>query len=159
MYHLDLGASVAPSDDDFLRRFEDLTLPASAFRHADHVRLAWLYVRRDGLGGALDGLRVGIRRFATHHGAPGKYHETVTCAAVVLVHERVHRTSEATDWPAFAEANPDLLRWEGGAFFDHYPPSIVDQEDARHVFVLPTKKGVAASTGHARDYDPNRGPP
>lgn len=139
MYQIDLGASESLSDQDFLHRFESLTLPADAFRHADHVRLAWLYVVRDGLGMGLERVRAGIRRFATHHGAPDKYHETLTCAAVVLVNERVHRTPDAPDWPTFAEANPDLLRWKGGAFFDHYPETIVDSDDARRVFMLPRR--------------------
>jgi hypothetical protein len=35
-------------DDELLRAFFGLTLPSSEFRHRDHLRLAWLAVRRHG---------------------------------------------------------------------------------------------------------------
>ena len=35
-------------DDEFLRAFFGLTLANSEFRHRDHLRLAWLAVRRHG---------------------------------------------------------------------------------------------------------------
>jgi hypothetical protein len=34
--------------DEFLRAFFGLALPSSEFRHRDHLRLAWLAVRRHG---------------------------------------------------------------------------------------------------------------
>lgn len=142
MYRTDLGASAALTDDAFIEQFESLTLPEPGFKHVDHVRLAWIYLKREGLVGALERVRGGIRRFATHHGAPGKYHETLTCAAVVLVHERMHDSPPDADWPAFAATNPDLLVWKEGAFFELYSPDIVADERARHVFVLPRRAKV-----------------
>ena len=129
------------TDADFRRRFEALTLPAGSFSHEAHVRLAYVYLREHDLFGALERYRTSLRRFASHHGAPGKYHETVTCALVILIHERLTRMqrdqAEPVRWAAFADANPDLLRWLDGAFFDLYPRSILQSELAREVFVLP----------------------
>ena len=34
------------TDDEFAAALEALTLPPSGFRHADHVRLAWIYLKR-----------------------------------------------------------------------------------------------------------------
>ncbi len=34
------------TDAEFVAAFESCALPAQAFRHRDHVRLAWLYLRR-----------------------------------------------------------------------------------------------------------------
>jgi len=34
------------TDDEFLGSFMNCTLPAHAFRHRDHLRLAWILVRR-----------------------------------------------------------------------------------------------------------------
>ena len=53
-----------PSDEDFLRAFFGLTLANSEFRHRDHLRLAWLAVRRHGDGAAEEVVTAGIRRFA-----------------------------------------------------------------------------------------------
>ena len=32
------------SDDEFVAAFEDCSLPLESFRHADHVRMAFLYL-------------------------------------------------------------------------------------------------------------------
>lgn len=131
----------ALNDAEFRRSFEALTLPAGSFSHEAHVRLAYVYLREHELFAALDRYRTSLRRFAKHHGAPNKYHETVTCALVVLIHERLtlmqRNQSEPVRWEAFAEGNPDLLRWLDGAFFDLYPRSILQSKLAREVFVLP----------------------
>src|ERR1043165_6844264 len=34
------------TDDDFVRAFESYELPPDSFRHKQHLRLAWLYLRR-----------------------------------------------------------------------------------------------------------------
>lgn len=131
------------TDADFVERFEKLSLPPRDFDHRAHVRLAFLYTRDHGLVGALDRYRTSLRRFAEHHRVPEKYHETVTCALVVLIHERVARSREEAAgplrWPDFADDNPDLLRWLDGAFFEYYPRSVLQSDFARKVFVLPTR--------------------
>ena len=127
------------SDDEFLTAFESLALPEDAFRHADHVRLAWIYLRRVPL---LDALRVyseGLRRFTTAHGAPTKYHETVTWAFLILINERLHEMETELTWPEFACRNPDLLRFKDGALFQFYDSDILESEVARNLFVLPKR--------------------
>jgi hypothetical protein len=125
------------SDAEFVRAFEAATLPEDAFRHADHVRLAWLYLREMPLIDAIVRYRDGLRRFAAAHGAPGKYHETITWAYVVLVHERLHDTGTDATWQEFAERNVDLMRFRDGAFFEYYGPDVLESEKARRLFVLP----------------------
>jgi len=49
-------------DDEFLRAFFGLTLPSSEFRHRDHLRLAWLAVRRHGGDVAEEVVASGISR-------------------------------------------------------------------------------------------------
>jgi hypothetical protein len=51
-------------DDEFLHAFFGLTLANSEFRHRDHLRLAWMAVRRHGPRAAEDVVVGGIRRFA-----------------------------------------------------------------------------------------------
>jgi hypothetical protein len=70
--------TMSPDDADFLARFEAATIPNAAFRHRDHLRMAWLYVRRD--GAAVGGVRIrdGLRHFAAAHGVAHAYHETLT---------------------------------------------------------------------------------
>ena len=138
MYRDNIGAGQGPlSDDQLVSRFEALALEPGRFGHRDHVRLAWIYLRRHGLLEAIRRYRDGLVRFAAHHGAAGRYHETVTWAMVVLIHERMAAAPAVDDFGAVAAAHPDLMRWRGGAFFDYYGEDVLDSEQARHTFVLP----------------------
>lgn len=138
MYHDNQADDRAPlADEGFAAAFEALALRPDAFRHAEHVRLAWIYLRRHGLLEAIRRYREGLVRFTGHHGASRRYHETVTWAMVVLIHERIVGAPEIDDFRAFAAANPDLMRWHGGAFFDYYAEDVLASELARRTFVLP----------------------
>ena len=68
----------------FIDRFEDCTLPNTAFRHADHVRLTWLYLRMYSLLEALDRFVGGLKRFAASNHHASLYHETITWAFVLM---------------------------------------------------------------------------
>jgi hypothetical protein len=133
-----LGHSHDLADDEFLSAFAATTLPAERFRHADHVRLGWLHLKRQPLTEALSSFGVALRRFATAVGAPDLYHETVTWGFLFLVHERMATGRDGDSWPEFARRNPDLMRWKDGPFFDRYGPEILDSATARRIFVLPT---------------------
>jgi len=73
-----LLASSHLSDDEFFAAFYSSRLKTSEFRHADHLRLAWLHLQKEPAGVALASLRAGIQAFATYHELQGLYHETIT---------------------------------------------------------------------------------
>src|SRR2546421_4024138 len=73
------------SDEDFLHAFEDLSFPAHLFRHREHLRVAWLYLKSTDPSSAAERMSEGIRRFANHHGATQKYHHTLSLAWMRLV--------------------------------------------------------------------------
>ena len=126
------------TDADFIRSFEDCTLPSSAFHHRDHVRLGWLYLRRHPPLEALARFADGLRRFATANGHPGLYHETITWAYLLLIHERMAR-GEAPTWEEFAAGNPDLLGWKPSILDRYYHPETLRSELAKRVFVMPDR--------------------
>jgi hypothetical protein len=97
------------TDDEFLRAFFELDLPSSGFHHRDHLRLAWLVVRRDGGGAARALVSAGIRRFAAAHGHAGRYHETLTAFWVRIVAHAVSRHPEIDDFDRFLGAHPLLM--------------------------------------------------
>lgn len=132
------------SDDELIEAFEGLTLAPGAFHHADHVHLAFAYLRRHELFEGLERYRMGLKRFTAHVGASDKYHETVTCALVILIHERMIEGSESDDWGAFAAANPDLLDWKNGTFFTYYDRDVMHSDTARTTFVLPGPSRVVS---------------
>ena len=70
--------------DDFVRRFDALTLTKPEWTHAAHLAVGLWYVSRYGPDDALARLRTGITRLNESHGVSnsptGGYHETITRA-------------------------------------------------------------------------------
>src|SRR4051812_13431005 len=126
------------NDDDFARRFEDCTLPNSEFHHRDHVRLAWVYLRRHPPLEALARFTTALQRFATFNGHPGLYHETITWAYLFLIHERMADSAAEEGWEEFAARHPDLVTWKPSILDRYYDPETLRSDRARRVFVLPS---------------------
>jgi 2'-5' RNA ligase len=125
------------TDDEFVRAFEGCALPNSAFHHRDHVRLAWIYLRRHPALTALACFTEGLQRFAAFNGHPGLYHETITLAYLVLIHERMADAPGDETFEAFAARNPDLLAWKPSILDRYYDPETLGSERARRLFVMP----------------------
>jgi hypothetical protein len=125
------------TDDEFIARFEACTLPTDLFPHREHIRLAWLYLRRDSLPDALARVTGGIRRFAAAKGAPDRYHETITVAFVLLIADRVAKAAPDQTWDEFAAANPDLFDWKSGSIRPYYKPETLASDLARRHFLFP----------------------
>jgi hypothetical protein len=131
-------------DATLLARFEDATLPADAFGHREHVRVAWLCLRAAPFEDAAARLCAALRRFAAANGKPERFHATITWAYLALVDERMHATSAST----FAEleaAAPELF--DGSALRALYDEGTLASPLARRAFVLPRR---SEATGHAR---------
>jgi hypothetical protein len=124
-------------DAVLMHAFESLTLDPDHFTHPDHVRLAFAYLQKVGLLETLRLYREGLQRFTMHHGVPERYHETVTWALIILIHERLAAHPHPVDWSTFSAAHPDLVRWKEGVFFEYYPPDVLESPLARRTFVLP----------------------
>lgn len=122
---------------ELLDGFESCTLPASRFHHGDHVKVVWLYLQREPVLRALDSFASALKRFAMAAGRPGLYHETITCAYVFLVNERMERTGRTASWEEFAAGNADVLTWRPSVLDRLYRPETLQSDLARRVFVLP----------------------
>ena len=132
--------TAAPLDDrEFVEAFESGALSAGAFHHRDHVRLAWLYLRRLPPASALAKFSDGLRRFAASAGKAGLYHETITCAYLLLIRERMERGGRAESWSEFAAANADLMTWKPSILDRYYLEGTLASDLARRVFVLPDR--------------------
>ncbi len=81
--------ATALSDEEFLRHFEACTLPYVHWTHRAHLRVAYLYVTRFGLEGAIPKVTAGIRAYNKSQGIEDTptsgYHETMTVAWLHLV--------------------------------------------------------------------------
>lgn len=131
------------TDDEraFLAAFHDGSLPASAFHHRDHVRMAWLYVRQHGAAAAGAAFSADLQRFAVAKGVPGLFHATITGAYIALVAERLVE-SPGNVWDEFAAAHPDLLTWKPGILDRYYSPERLWSATARAQFLMPDRLGT-----------------
>jgi hypothetical protein len=78
------------TDQELLEAFEGCILPAANWTHEAHVRIAWIYLRRNEAAAALDLIRRGITRYNERVlRKPGAYHETITVAYTRLIAERM----------------------------------------------------------------------
>lgn len=125
------------SGEELIRQFEEGTTPAGAFHHADHVRLAFEYLARFPTLECLQRFSAALKSFATTHGKPQLYHETITWAYLLLIRERMARSGHPQGWEEFAASNPDLFIWKGGVLNRLYRAETLHSDLARRVFVLP----------------------
>lgn len=132
------------TDHELIAQFEQGSLPQEKFHHADHVRLAFAYLRTHSLLEALEKFPAALQRFARLNGKPNLYHQTITWAYLFLIHERIARAGRHQTWEDFAQSNPDLLAWKNGILTKHYAEETLQSDLAKIVFIFPDK--LAAPT-------------
>ena len=121
---------------EFLRRFETAELTSAELTHAEHIRMAWLYLRAHPLPEALAKIRDGIRHFAQAHGATSLYHETITIAYALLIASRLE---DGQDWDEFRSANPELFEPKLAVLHRYYDEQTLQSPRAKQRFVWPDK--------------------
>jgi len=122
------------TDDEFIRAFESCTLPGESFRHREHLRLAWLYLRRLPHEDAAAAMEHGVRRYAAHHGAAQKYHHTMTLVWMRLVAAAMARHS-CEDFDTLLRLHPALL--DKGMPRRYYSAERLDSAAARAGWMEP----------------------
>jgi hypothetical protein len=127
------------TDDELIAKFEDCSLAIESFHHADHVRMAFLYLRRYPALEALQRFSASLARFAAANGKPGLYHETITWAFLLLIRERLARGGPQQSWPEFADSNQDLLSWNDNILKKYYRQETLASDLARSTFLLPDR--------------------
>ena len=134
-----MNASVELTDEELVAGFIDTTLPTELFHHHQHVRTAWLFVRRYGMPDVLREFPEALRRYANAKGATTLYHETITWAYLLLIHER-HQRNPTIHWTKFAAENADLLVWKPSILETFYRPETLRSDLARRAFVMPDRR-------------------
>ena len=67
------------TDTELTRALERGDVPNTGFRHADHLRVALVYLNESPtIGDAIDRMAATLRRFATSVGQPQKYSQATT---------------------------------------------------------------------------------
>ena len=125
------------SNGEFLEAFHSCRLRTSEFRHADHLRLAWLHLAREPFETALDHVRSGIQAFAKHHNLSGLYHETITTAWMHLLASHQERSFNEFLTANESRLNSDLLH-------RFWAPEILASPEARSHWIPPDRQELPA---------------
>jgi hypothetical protein len=126
-------------ESEWMEGFERGTLPNDSFHHSEHVKMAFLYLQKYPPLEALGRFSSALSRFATAHGKPNLYNETITWAFLLLIRERIARTRGPQTWAEFSKTNPDLLLWDDNILKKYYRPETLSSELAKRVFLFPDK--------------------
>jgi hypothetical protein len=141
---------MAMDDAELWDLFQRAALPAAAWTHEAHLRIAWMHLRRHALDEAHLLMRVGIIRLNAFHAlveTPSRgYHETITRTWLRLVAAamrappagqgpRQTTEADAADSRAFLAAHGDRLGKD--APMRHYSRERLLSVEARAVFVPP----------------------
>jgi hypothetical protein len=134
------------TDDEFLAAFEACTL--DEFHHRDHVKVAYLYLRRHPLDDAIAKVRTGLQHLAAAWGAPVDdlergYHETMTQAWVRLVHLTLSNDGAAQSADAFCDEHPKLMEKTYLHWF--YSRERLTSWEAKRGFVEPDLAALAST--------------
>jgi hypothetical protein len=125
------------TDDEFLKSFEECSLPKRLWTHEAHVRMAWLYLRQRPLAEVIPIVRQAIQRYNGSLGNAEGYHETITLAYLVLIDDRIDRGSSQETFASFTRGFPTLLDRKMSALLVHYSRDLLFSPEAREVFVEP----------------------
>jgi hypothetical protein len=87
----------------------EIVPPGGAFRHREHIHLAYLAVQRHGADRAAAVVPGWIRQLAAYQRAPQKFNATVTRAWTEIVAHHMAAAPPAADFARFADRHPALL--------------------------------------------------
>ncbi len=125
---------MTPEQSKLRHSFETHTLDASAFRHLDHVQVAYEMLSAYSFIEASAKYAENIGTIATKAGVPHKFNATITFAFLSLIAERMDVT-EHTNYEEFIAQNQDIL--SKNVLAKWYSPERLSSDLARNVFLLP----------------------
>lgn len=124
------------SDDEFVKQFENKTLPESEFSHHGHMRLAWLYMQQFEHATAVSKIATGIREYATSLGAAQKFNHTLTVAIMRIMYQRM-KSKHFESFDQYLSENSDLVENMSGLLGHYYSSELLHSEQARQSWVAP----------------------
>lgn len=128
------------TDREFVEAFEKCTLRPENFHHADHVRVAWLYLGQMDYAVAERRFRDGLIRLAAHFGVPEKFHVTITLAWLRAVQERIV-PGEETSFEEWITGHSELL--DKNLLLNYYSKERLASPEARVSWLEPDRKALS----------------
>ena len=133
---------VTAADEQFLAAFTAGRIANQDFHHRDHLRLAWIQIRRLGVDQASEAVTAAIRQFAARHGHGDRYHETMTRFWLRVVGMGITR-HPTLPFDELLAAEPHLL--DKNLPYRHWSRDRMGSDDARQQWVEPDLRLMPAS--------------
>jgi hypothetical protein len=99
-------------DESFLKQFEDCSWPLDKWHHRQHIKVAFLYLRRHPFDEAMTRMRAAINTYNAANKIPEEptrgYHETMTRAWMRLVELALAAYGPGENAEDFYSQNPQL---------------------------------------------------
>ena len=134
-------------DAAFLQQFEAATWPKAEWHHHQHIKVAYLYLRRYPLDVATVKIREGIQAYNAAHRVEESllsgYHDTMTQAWLRLVYFILCEYGPAETADAFIEQHPELSQKRILRFF--YSKNRFQTLEAKAQFVEPDLASLPVS--------------
>ena len=124
------------SDEEFEFQFQSLSLDPELFSHEAHLRLAWIHLKKYGESKAISNIKNQLLAFVDHVGARAKYNDTLTVAAVKMVHHFMKRSS-SSNFQEFIFEFPKMKTNFKDLIMSHYKTNIFSSEKARKEYIKP----------------------
>ncbi|CAF4055393.1 unnamed protein product [Rotaria sordida] len=128
-------------DDEFLKQFESYTL--KNWSHKTHIRMAWLYLTRNGRRVGVNKIFDGIKNFIQNSPIARKttFHFTMTYFWIQMIDLAIAQSPKQINFEEFLRLNPHLLN--GGLFLEYYKKeTMLNNPIARQEMVLPDIKSL-----------------
>src|SRR5712671_1850487 len=126
-------------DETFVARFEAAAFPMDQWHHREHIKIAYLYLRRYTFGDALKRMRLNIQSLNASHKVPESpargYNETMTQAWLRLVHTSLSQYGSADNADAFYDQHPELSQSKILRLF--YSKDLLKSPSLKYKFVEP----------------------
>lgn len=136
------GSGATPDGEQFLLAFETGQIANRDFHHRDHLRLAWIQIRRLGLERALESVTAAIRQFAAHHGHADRYHDTMTRFWLRAVATGIDQHPDLS-FEGLLAVEPHLL--DKNLPFVHWSREQMASDQARRQWVEPDLRRMPAT--------------
>jgi hypothetical protein len=124
------------TDTEFELAFQASTLEPNLFTHEAHLRLAWIHVKKYGVGRAIENINAQLLQFVDHVGARDKFNKTVTVAAIRAVNHFVNK-SKSESFADFIQEFPRLKYNFKELLAFHYGHDIFKSEKAKIEYIEP----------------------
>lgn len=125
------------TDEEFIEAFETGAITKHEFRHTDHIRMAYLYLKRNEFDLAAQKITTGIKTFAAFHQLAKLYHHTITWFWIYAVYAAMTEFN-GSGFREFLDRNPALRNTD--YILEFFSKPLLMSDASRAAWVTPDKK-------------------